>query len=56
MSFMVMLCNMGELGYSIFGEIDLLTPVRDPILTSDPITYVEGLKLISMYESYGHTM
>ena len=32
-----------------------MTPV-DPRLTFDPITYVEGLKVVHMYESYGHAM
>ena len=41
-----------------FSENDLLTPVtpNDPRLTFDPITWVEGLKLINMYESYSHAM
>ena len=30
-----------------------MTP-NDPRLTFDPITKVEGLKLINMYESYDH--
>ena len=32
-----------------------LTP-NDPRLTFNPITQVEGLKLMNMYESYGHAM
>ena len=52
---MVMPCNMDELEH-FFSENDLLTPVtpHDPRLTFDPLTSVEGLKLINMYESYGH--
>ena len=47
---MVMLNNI-EHCYSIFSENDLLTPVtpNDHILTFDPITQVEGHKLINMY-------
>ena len=52
-----MLCNMEEL-YSVFGENVLLTLVisNDHRLTLDPITLVEGLKLINIYESYGQDM
>ena len=32
-----------------------MTP-NHPRLTFDPITYEEGLKLMNMYESYGHAM
>ena len=32
-----------------------MTP-NDHRLTFDPIAYVEGLKLMNMYESYGHAM
>ena len=32
-----------------------MTP-NDPRLTTDPIMYVEGFKLINMYESYGHAV
>ena len=32
-----------------------MTP-NDPRLTFDPITKVEGLKLMNMYEAYGHAM
>ena len=44
--------------YSIFSENYLLTPVtpNDPSFTFDPITLIEGLKLMHMYESYGHAM
>ena len=51
-------CCVTWTSYSIFSEKDLLTPVtpNDPRLTSDPITKVEGLKLINMYESYSHAM
>ena len=44
--------------HSIFSENDLLTPVtpNDPRLTFDPITEIEGLKLMNMYESYGHAV
>ena len=31
-------------------------PQVDPRLTFDPLTKMEGLKLMLMYESYGHTM
>ena len=43
---------------SIFSKSELLMPVtsNDPRFTCDPITTVEGLKLITMYESYGHAM
>ena len=53
---MVMMCYM--VNYSIYRENDLLTPVtpNDPRLTFDPITYVEGLKLMHIYESYGHAL
>ena len=42
--------------YTIFAENDLLTQVtpNDPRLTFDPIKLVKGLKLINMYDSYGH--
>ena len=32
-----------------------MTP-NDPRLTFNPKTQVEGLKLMNMYESYGHAM
>ena len=32
-----------------------MTP-NDPRLTFNPITQVEDLKLMNMYESYGHAM
>ena len=32
-----------------------MTP-NDPRLTFNPIIQVEGLKLMNMYESYGHAM
>ena len=32
-----------------------MTP-NDPRLTFDPITEVEGLKLMNMYESYDHAV
>ena len=32
-----------------------MTP-NDPRLTFNPITQVEGLKLMNMYKSYGHAM
>ena len=32
-----------------------MTP-NDPRLTFNPITQVESLKLMNMYESYGHAM
>ena len=32
-----------------------MTPV-DPRLTFEPKTYVENLKVVHMYESYGHAM
>ena len=34
---------------------DLLTP-NDPRYFFPTISFVEGLKLINMYESYGHAM
>ena len=51
-----MLCNMNELKH--FSENDVLTQVtpNDPRLICDPVTYVDGHKLINMYESYGHAM
>ena len=51
-------CYTTWTSYSIFSENALLTPVtpNDPRLTFDPITKVEGLKLMHMYESYGHAM
>ena len=54
---MVMLCNMDELQH-FFYENDLLTPVTpyDPRLTFDPITLVEDLTLMNMYEDYGHAV
>ena len=44
--------------YSNFNINYLLTPVtpNDPRFTYDPITKVEDLKLMYMYESYGHAM
>ena len=44
-----------ERGYSSFSKNDRLTP-NDPRLIFDPITFKEGLKLMDMYESYGHAM
>ena len=40
------------------SENKTLTPVtpNDLILTFEPITKVEGLKLIHIFESYGHAM
>ena len=39
-------------------DLDTVASVtsNDPRLTFDPITYLEHLKLINMYESYGHAM
>ena len=36
--------------------MNFLTPMtpNDPRLTFDPITWVEGLTLMNIYESYGH--
>ena len=53
---MHMLCNKDNLKH--FNENDLLTYVspNDPKLTFDPKTLVEGLKLMHMYESYGHAL
>ena len=41
-----------------FSENNNLTPVtpNDARLTCDSVTYVEGLKLINVYESYGNAM
>ena len=45
-----------EGGVTFSVKNDILTPVtpNDPRLTCDLIEQVEGLKLINMYESYGH--
>ena len=42
----------------MFRENDLLTPVtpNDPRLTFDPITFVDGIRLMNMYESSGHAI
>ena len=52
------LCYVTWTSYSIFSANDLLTPVtpNDHRLTFDPIKSQEGLKLINLYESYGHAM
>ena len=44
--------------YCILNENQNLTTMtpNDPRLTFNPITQVEGLKLMNMYESYGHAM
>ena len=38
------------------SKFDHYDPKMDPRLTFNPITQVEGLKLMNMYESYGHAM
>ena len=50
--------SVTQTSYSIYSENNLLTAEtpNDPRLTFDPITWVEGLKLMHMYESYGHAM
>ena len=51
-------CYVIWTSYSIFSENDILTPVtpNDPRLTFDPVTLVESLKVIYMYEYYGHAV
>ena len=46
------------MSYNIFSENDLLITVtpNDPGITFDPITQIEGLKLINMYECYDPAM
>ena len=53
---MVILCNMDEFYH--FSENDLLTPVtpNDPRLKLDPITLVEGRKVMHMNVSHGHAI
>ena len=56
MSLMVILCNIYELQHF---ELKWLFDPSDPTwLRIDiwPITYVEGLKLMNMYESYDHAV
>ena len=54
------LCYVVWTSYNIFGENDLLSPVTPNDLRS--VLYpgnsfgMEGLKLINMYESYGHAV
>ena len=56
---MLMQFNMDELGPIAFLVKMTFRPhvtPNDPRLTCDPIALVEGVNLIIMYESYGHTM
>ena len=53
--------NYMNQSYGLLSENDqkvifTLVTTNDPRLKCDPITYAESLKLVNIYESYGHNL